>query len=248
MENFVSDAVDIVKSRYSSKQVVDDYSKVDMYPAEEILIFKYFTPGQSILDLGCGAGRTSIALAKKKYNVIGIDFSHKMIQSAKKQASSHNVDLEFYVQDATKLNYQKASFNNILFSYNGIEHIPGNINRLRVLKSAFNILKPGGYFIFTTRSGLAFGSRRAIMWIWLLIEFIYRRYIKADKIYELGDRVRKRNYFYYTNPFIMRKAAIDIGFKCKYFNSEQNIVNGKRSSIFTNFSSDRMLFYVFQKP
>lgn len=45
-------------------------------------------PGDSCLDLGCGAGRHSIALSRKMINVTGIDSSNSAISYAKKKSST----------------------------------------------------------------------------------------------------------------------------------------------------------------
>jgi SAM-dependent methyltransferase len=54
------------------------------------------SPGSSILDLGCGNGRHSKYLAKKGFNVTGIDLSSSSIRNATKW---ENELLRFYRQD-----------------------------------------------------------------------------------------------------------------------------------------------------
>lgn len=52
------------------------------------------SPGDSILDIGCGDGKYLIEFAKRDYNCTGIDFSGTMIEKARKNASSESVDIE----------------------------------------------------------------------------------------------------------------------------------------------------------
>ena len=46
----------------------------------------------NVLDVGCGGGAYSIALASKVKNVVGVDFSPKMIELANdtKKKNEHN--------------------------------------------------------------------------------------------------------------------------------------------------------------
>ena len=238
----------LVKNYFAREDTIQAYSTIDLYPAEKKVLLKYFTPGSTILDLGCGAGRTSIDLAKKGYKVVGIDFASTMIEAAKRQAKTLHLDIPFYVQDATKMDFPAASFDHALFSYNGLEQIPGKKNREKVLIDVYKILKHGGYFIFTTRSGLAFGSRRSLVWIPILLHYFYKRYLKGQKNWELGDKAWGGNYISYSNPFKIKAAAKRAGFELLDFNSEKNIEQNKNGTWLTSFSSDRMLFYVFKKP
>jgi SAM-dependent methyltransferase len=238
---------DIVKNRYANQNVVESYSTVGLFPAEKKIFLQYFCPNSSILDLGCGAGRTSIPLAQYGYKVIGIDFAPAMIEAAKRQAKLLDLDLPFYTQDATKMTFAPESFDNVLFSYNGLEQIPGPKNRDKVLRDVYRILKPGGCFIFTTRSGLAFGGRRSLAWVLMSLDFIHKRFIKGLKDWELGDKAWGGNYFSYSNPFKIRAKAQAAGFQHRDFNSENNINCGKKATFLTSFSNDRMLFYVLKK-
>lgn len=64
---------------------------------------------KSILDIGCGSGRYSNILAKKKDFVTGIDFADNMIQFAKKQADMENLkNVEFKTVAYEDFNYDRA--------------------------------------------------------------------------------------------------------------------------------------------
>ncbi|MDP3443326.1 MAG: class I SAM-dependent methyltransferase, partial [Ignavibacteria bacterium] len=48
-----------------------------------------------ILDIGCGTGRHSIELAKRGYDVTGIDLSESMLAKARLNATDQNVKVNF---------------------------------------------------------------------------------------------------------------------------------------------------------
>lgn len=236
----------LVKKQYSNPDVIKSYTSVGLFPAEKKLIEKYFKPGSNVLDIGCGAGRTTIALAKNGFNVTGIDLTHGMIEAAKYQAKCHKVDVNFKEMNAVNMNFKSESFQNVLFAFNGFDQIHGKKNREIVLRKILNILKPGGCFIFTTRSGLAFG-RRTIAWALTSILYPYRKLISNKNQWEFGDKVWNGQYHFYVNPIQLKSKISEIGYKILYFNSEKNIVKDKKPNFLTNFSNDKILFYVLKK-
>jgi len=60
-------------------------------------------PGGAI-DLGCGTGTNVITLAKKGWQVVGIDFAPRAIQIAKRKIKNANIQADLRVGDATQLN------------------------------------------------------------------------------------------------------------------------------------------------
>jgi len=60
-----------------------------------------------ILDIGCGTGRHSIELAKRGYNVTGIDLSECMLERAIEKAKESKVKVEFIKADARDLKFEK---------------------------------------------------------------------------------------------------------------------------------------------
>jgi ubiquinone/menaquinone biosynthesis C-methylase UbiE len=242
-----NDPLLFVKAHYSDPNIIKSYRTIGLLPSEEIIVDKFFRPGSTILDIGCGAGRTAIALANKGYEVTGIDFVPEMIEAAKYQAQCQNVPMNFMVMDVVDMRFPNESFQNALFSFNGFEQIPGKRNRKKVLKDMFQILKPGGCIILTARSGLAFG-RRWLGWVGISLVYLLQKAIhgKRNK-YEFGDKVWNGEYHHYLNPFYLKALVSNIGFKLLYFNSHGNIVQVKKPSFLTNFSNDKMLFYVLEK-
>jgi 2-polyprenyl-3-methyl-5-hydroxy-6-metoxy-1,4-benzoquinol methylase len=58
--------------------------------------------GSRILDLGCGPGRHSIELARRGYQVTGVDFSSGMLAQAREAAQNAKVEVEWICCDATQ--------------------------------------------------------------------------------------------------------------------------------------------------
>lgn len=125
-------------------------AKAGLWPSEEVVIKRYFPYGARVLDLGCGTGRTTLPLFQMGYLVSGVDITPEMVANAKKIAHEKGLAISYEVGDATNLRFADNSFECVLFSNNGWTQIPGNKSRLKALQEIQRVLKPNGYFIFTT--------------------------------------------------------------------------------------------------
>jgi len=177
--------------------------------------------------------------------VIAIDLVPEMIEVAKRHAIQHNVSVSFHLKNALNIDFPSNSFHYALFSFNGFDHLLGKNSRKRFIENVFRILKPEGYFILTSRSGIAFG-KRWIAWMFMLITHFWQKR-KWGECYSIGDKLFGKMHLHYMSPFTLRSLLKKVGFKVVYFNSETNIVKGRNPNFFTNFSNDRMLFYVVKK-
>jgi len=239
---------DVVKREYSKARIVRSLLEKSIWPSEEILITRYFNKGESILDIACGAGRIAVALALKGFEVTGIDFSKEMLDGARMRAEQNKANVTFLSMDANEMKFPDQSFHNVVFLYNAYELIWKESNRVKLLKEIYRIIKPGGHFILTSRSSFAF-YKRWLAWPWLLLRtYILKPLGIGNPHLELCDVFSKGTYHRYQSPFSIRKDLNDIGFLCKLFNSGCNLEANREASFFTNFSSDKCLYFVVQKP
>lgn len=105
-----------------------------------------------LLDVGCGGGFLSNALAKEGYQITGLDTSAESLRVAKAHDSTETVN---YVQgDAYKIPFPDGSFE-VITAMDFLEHVD---KPELVVKEISRLLKPGGLFIFHTfnRNPLAY--------------------------------------------------------------------------------------------
>ena len=76
--------------------------------AEPFLEFAGVKPGDRVLDVGCGTGTISLALAKRGATTFGMDASEPYLDGARRLRSHHRVTYEH--GDACHLQYSAASF------------------------------------------------------------------------------------------------------------------------------------------
>ena len=181
------------KKHYNLDANIKRYSEaieqVGLWNSEEIIFYKYIDKNDKILDLGCGAGRTTINLFKKGFtNIIGLDIADKLIDFAKQYSKNHSLDIDFVVGDATKLDFADNSFDIVIFSFNGMQCIPGLVNRKNALKEVYRVLKPGGYFIFTAHDRHDPKSLKYLPF-WEKIENDWKNGVNESGVECLGDLI-----------------------------------------------------------
>ena len=97
-----------------------------------------------VLEIACGTGILTLALAGQVNAITAIDISARMIQIAKEKAGKqavHNIDFE--VADAYSLAYQADSFDVVLL-FNVLQVIK---NPDLMLREIYRVLKPGGFLV-----------------------------------------------------------------------------------------------------
>ena len=67
----------------------------------------------TILDVGCGTGRHALELARRGYEVVGVDLSDSLLAQGRETAQTENLDVTFITCDARALDFE-AQFDVVL--------------------------------------------------------------------------------------------------------------------------------------
>ena len=133
---------------YSNQEQIRLIQQAEYWREELILKDIHYQAGESLLEIGCGAGAVLGILGQTfpGLKLAGIDLEDKQIEYAKNHLGNFHLDnVDLRVGDATNLPWQNNQFDR-LYAIWFLEHLA---NPLEVLKEAKRVLKPGGTITLT---------------------------------------------------------------------------------------------------
>lgn len=110
---------------------------------DRLLVWLHPAPGARVLDLACGKGRFAVYLAKKGFQVTGLDLSARSIGEARLQEGPN---LAFYQHDM-RLPFRVNYYDYLFSFFTSFGYFPSEKDDLRTLKSVRSGLRKGGVFV-----------------------------------------------------------------------------------------------------
>ena len=101
----------------------------------------------NILELGAGAGRVSVALARRGLNVTGLELSAEMLERGKQFATRENASVNFVLGDMTDFKLEQK-FSLVIAPFNALMHLYSLADQDRALEMVRAHLEPNGVFAF----------------------------------------------------------------------------------------------------
>jgi ubiquinone/menaquinone biosynthesis C-methylase UbiE len=156
--------------------------------------------GERILDIGCGCGATTIALAKQAGaggHVLGIDISVPMLERAR-QLTPRNLSADYVLADATVYPFDPASFD-LLASRFGVMFFADPVLSFANLRKA---LRPSGRLVFA-----CWREPRENAWMMTPLMAVYKH---VPKLPQLGPE--DPGPFAFASEERVRKILSEAGF------------------------------------
>lgn len=143
--------------------------------------------GKNVLDLGCGGGVLSEAMARAGATVTGIDANPSAISAAKNHSRDHGLGISYYTRTAEEFALDHSRAFDAITCMELLEHVPDVPS---LIASCTHMLRPGGHLLLSTinRSALSYAS--AILAAEYLLGLLprgthdYSRFIRPSELAE----------------------------------------------------------------
>ena len=149
--------------------------------------------GKKVLDVGCGGGILSEAMAHRGAEVHGIDMGEAPLAVAKLHSLESGVSVDYRQMTAEELAEQEAGTYDIVTCLEMLEHVPSPQS---VVEACQKLLKPGGHLFLSTINRNPKAYLFAIIGAEHVLKMLpkgtheYKKFIKPS---ELGTFVRNAN-------------------------------------------------------
>ncbi len=234
---------------FNSSKVVNHYelaaTRVGLWNSEEKIFRKIFKLNDSILELGCGAGRIAIGLHEIGYkNILATDYANNMVLKARNLVKLLGYSIPFRVGDARNLEFEDDIFEGVIFGFNGLMQIPKSSSRIEALGEIYRVLKRGGYFVFT--SHLRSFSKHKSFWKKELKLWSENR--QNPVLDDFGDRYENdgmgENYIHIPDEEQLESIVKEVGFTVEIKVLRSLLSN--ESAVVREFSDD-CVFWILRK-
>ena len=103
--------------------------------------------GAAVLDVGCGGGLLSEALAKEGAEVTAIDLAPELVKVARLHGLESGVQVDYRVQSVEDLAAERPAAFDAVTCMEMLEHVPDPAS---ILRACAALLKPGGRLLVST--------------------------------------------------------------------------------------------------
>jgi ubiquinone/menaquinone biosynthesis C-methylase UbiE len=183
---------------------------VDRVEKEAVFALLPELEGRRVLEVGCGTGNISLALARRGARVLGLDVSGPMLAAAQHKARVQGCSLTCIRGLAGSLPFAEESFDGVI-SILALDFIP---DRPGALREMVRVLRPGGFLVLAMLNRFSLWTLKRILraWfkpsLWREVRFItprgLRRLLGGHQ--EIGAIRHRRAVFFppYAHPHLLQ--------------------------------------------
>ena len=121
-------------------------------------------PGGKALDLGCGTAVVTVALARRGFEVVGVDHSPEMLELARRKLAGAGLRAELETGDVRSLRFGDGEFDCVTIQ--GLLHHLEELDPC--LREATRVLRPGGFLYVSEPMREATPVKGFLLAVWRL--------------------------------------------------------------------------------
>jgi SAM-dependent methyltransferase len=137
-------AIADLKRAHRATWAAGDYAAVaeliDEAPPRDLLAHMDLSPGLEVLDVATGTGNIAIPAAARGAQVVGLDLTPELFETARRRAERHDVEVDWVEGDAEQLPFEDDSFDRVLSVF-GVQFAP---RHEIVAQELVRVSRPGG--------------------------------------------------------------------------------------------------------
>jgi SAM-dependent methyltransferase len=137
-------AIADLKRTHRATWAAGDYAAVaeliDDAPPDDLLARMAVAPGQEVLDVAAGTGNIALRAAAVGAQVVGLDLTPELFETARRRAEEHGVAVEWVEGDAEDLPFAEERFDRVLSAF-GVQFAP---RHEIVARELARVCRPGG--------------------------------------------------------------------------------------------------------
>ncbi len=143
-------------------QLFGDATKEMFMASGQLSTLRALPRGATLLDVGCGGGQTTVAVAEllPELRITGLDLNAGQVQRARRRAAAASAQVSFVEGSALELPFDDASFD-LVVSIASIKHWP---DQARGMAECLRVLRPGGELVVVEADrGCRLGDARSFL-------------------------------------------------------------------------------------
>ena len=156
--------------------------------------------GRKVLDIGCGGGILTEAIAKHGAIATGIDLSKDSIEAAKIHASQHGLKIDYRYENIEETASKHAGEFDAITCMEMLEHVP---DPNQIIAACAKLLKPGGHAFFSTINR----TPKAFLFVIIGGEYILRLLPRGTHTYKKLIRPSELKHWTQQNGLEFRRLA-----------------------------------------
>ncbi len=155
---------------FYDRDVEDEDARLVLHQLEYDLTWRYLPPAGSILEIGAGTGRYTLALCRRGYSVTAVDLSAALLQRCQLRFAAERLlgQVQCVVADARDLQAVPSTAFDAVLLMGPLYHLVFEEDRYQAVRQAVDRLRSGGLLFSTHLSRLGILGdlmRRVPEWI-----------------------------------------------------------------------------------